>query len=81
MASGRPPELPARWATWLASQSETGMGYQVVDVVLNDGRIVKDVAIVEAHMVAEVRGHPDVPFDPSEIAEVRLTHNRWVFRR
>jgi len=57
------------------------MGYQVVDVVLNDGRIVKDVAIVEAHMVAEVRGHPDVPFDPSEIAEVRLTHNRWAFRR
>jgi len=57
------------------------MGYQVIDVVLKDGRIFKDVAVVEAHMVGEVRGHQDIPFDPEEIAEVILTHNRWTFRR
>jgi hypothetical protein len=57
------------------------MGYQVVDVVLNGGAMFKDVAVLDAHIVGEVRGHATVPFDPTEIAEVTLTHNRWEFRR
>jgi hypothetical protein len=74
-------ELPARWAAWLASQPETGMGYHVVDVVLEGGLAFKDVAVVDAHIIGEVRGHASVPFDPMDIAQVTLTHNRWGFRR
>ena len=57
------------------------MGYQTVDVVLRDGSVFRDVAIIESHLIGEVRGHDGTPFDPEEIAEVRLTHNRWTFRR
>jgi len=68
--------MPTRWAAWLATQPETGRGYQVVDVVLTDGLLIKDVAVVDAHRISEVRGHTAVPIDPSDIAEVRLTQNR-----
>ena len=74
------PALPPRWATWLASQPETGMGYHVIEVVLQDGRVVTDVAVVNG-VVGEVKGHAGIPFDPQDIVEARLTHNRWSFRR
>ena len=73
--------LPERWSKWLQSQPETGMGYQTVDVVLRDGSITRDVAIIECHLIGEVRGQHDVQFDPNDISEIRLTHNKWTFRR
>ena len=57
------------------------MGYQVVAVTLRDGRKIEDVAIVESHIIGEVRGHTDIPFEPEDIVSMELTHNRWQFRR
>jgi hypothetical protein len=73
--------LPEKWAHWLAGQPETGMGYQVVDVTLSDGSIIRDVAVVQSELIAEVRGHESIPFDPTLVIDMRLTHNRWQFRR
>jgi len=57
------------------------MGYQVVSVTLRDGRKVEDVAIIQSSEIGEVRGHPDIPFEPEDIAEIELTHRKWQFRR
>ena len=73
--------LPKAWSDFLSSKSKTGMGFQVVAGTLRDGRKIGDVAIVESHIVGEVRGRNDVPFDPDDIVGIELTHRRWQFRR
>jgi hypothetical protein len=73
--------LPKAWSDFLHTKGETGMGYQVVAVTLRDGRKVEDVAIIESHIVGEVRGHTDIPFEPEDIVGIELTHRRWQFKR
>lgn len=68
--------LPTTWSRFLSSKPETGMGYQVVAVTLRDGRRIEDVAIIDSHIIGEVRGHADVPFEPDDITDVELTHHR-----
>jgi hypothetical protein len=60
--------LPAKWATFLASQPETGMSYQIVTVTLADGRTVEDV-VINGGIIGETRGHTSVPFDPETIVK------------
>ena len=43
--------LNDRWSTALCQLPETGMGYQRVDVLLRDGRRVKDVLVFNAEKV------------------------------
>lgn len=71
-------DLSEKWATELASKPETGMGYQVVSVVLKDGRKFDQVAVVEGK-VTEIRGHKDIPFTEEQIARIVLTHDKWNF--
>jgi len=75
------PRLPEHWIQFLARQPETGMTYQIVDITLRDGRVVRDVAIVGSSLVGEVRGHRDIPFDPADITHIEVTHNKWDFQR
>jgi hypothetical protein len=75
------PRLPEHWSKFLLKQHETGMTYQIVDVTLRDGRIVRDVAIIESEIVGEVRGHTEIPFDPADIADIKITHNKWDFQK
>jgi hypothetical protein len=74
------PRLPEHWSKFLLKQPETGMTYQIVDVTLRDGRIIRDVAIVQSEFVAGVRRHSGIPFDPSEITNINVTHNKWDFQ-
>lgn len=71
-------EIPSDLAASLRSQPETGMGYWVVRVKLRDGREYPRVAIVEGQVV-EVFGHDDIPFDPADVVELSVTHDRWQF--
>jgi hypothetical protein len=73
--------LPKNWSDYLNSKGETGMGYQVVAVTLRDGRAIEDVAVIESHIIGEVRGYDDIPFEPEDIVSLELTHRRWKFRR
>jgi hypothetical protein len=75
------PRLPEHWSKFLQKQPETGMTYQIVDVTLRDGRIIRDVAIIQSELVGEVRGHVDIPFDPADIADIKVTHNKWNFQQ
>jgi hypothetical protein len=55
------------------------MGYQIVRLTLADGRIIDDVAIIESHIIGEIRGRSDFAFDPESIVAVEITHNKWDF--
>jgi hypothetical protein len=71
-------ELPQVWARKLASEPETGMGYQIVSVDLTDGRRFDQVVVVEGR-ITEVRGLREIPFTADDIANVVLTHDKWNF--
>jgi hypothetical protein len=73
------PRLPEHWSKFLLKQPETGMTYQIVDVTLRDGSIVRDVAITQSELVGEVRGYAEIPFDPADIVDMKVTHNKWEF--
>ena len=70
--------LSTKWKTELASKPETGMGYQVVSVVLKDGQKFDQVAIVEGR-ITEIRGRKDIPFTEDQIVQIVLTHDKWNF--
>ena len=72
--------LPEHWSKFPLAHRETGMDYQIVAVTLRDGRVVEDVAIVQHSLVAEMRGHADIPFDRAEITDIKVTHRKWDFR-
>ena len=57
---------------------ETGMGYQVVSVILKDGKRFDQAVVVEGR-VTKIRGRKDIPFNADEIAKVILTHDKWNF--
>ena len=71
------PRLPERWSKFLQKEAETGMTYQIVDVTLLNGRIIRDVAIIQSEPVGEARGYADMPFDPADIADITVPHNKW----
>lgn len=70
--------LSAKWASELASKPETGMGYQVVSIILKDGRRFDQVAVVEGRLT-EIRGRKDIPFTEDQIVQIILTHDKWNF--
>jgi hypothetical protein len=70
--------LSDKWLKKLASEPETGMGYQVASVVLTDGRRFDQVVIVEGR-ITEIRGLTQVPFEESQIADLVVTHEKWDF--
>jgi hypothetical protein len=70
--------LSEKWANVLAAEPETGMGYQVASVVLNDGRRFDQVVVVGGRITA-VRGCREVPFSEGQIAELFVTHDKWNF--
>jgi hypothetical protein len=70
--------LSAKWISELANKPETGMGYQVVSVILQDGRRFDQTAVVEG-IIAEIRGLGEIPFTEDQIAQIIVTHDKWDF--
>jgi len=68
-------ELSNKWATVLASQRETGMGYQVVTIRLKDGRQFAGVTVVGG-VVNRVEGAQSIPFAEDDIEDIVVTHDR-----
>ncbi len=71
-------QLSDKWGPVLVSQAETGMGYQVATIILKDGTRY-DQAVIEAGCITKIRGLGDVPFDEHQIADIVVTHDRWIF--
>ena len=72
-------QIPCRFVDQLNQNNETGIGYQVVSVELEDGRSFDQVATSEGCIV-EVRGYKEIPFAAEDIASVTVNHKRWNFR-
>lgn len=71
-------ELSKKFIGELMSKPETGMGYQIVSVVLKNGKCFDQVVVVEGR-ITQVRTYGDIPFTADEIAEIILTHDKWNF--
>ena len=71
--------LPGTFVDQLKHAGETGIGYQVVSVVLKDGRSFDQVATSEGCII-EVRGHTEIPFAPDDVESVSVNHKGWNFR-
>lgn len=70
--------LSRKWTSELACKPETGMGYQVVSVILSDGTIFDQAVVVEGR-ITEIRGRKDIPFTEDQIASIIVTHDKWNF--
>ena len=57
---------------------ENGMGYQLVDLVLADGRVVPNVMIFNCEIANLPEGFRDVR--PSDVADVRPIDSRPMLR-
>jgi len=71
-------ELPKKWAPFLNSQPETGMGFWVVTVKTNSGMVYERV-VIDSGFVTALHGYDVIPFDPSDISEIKVTHDKWDF--
>lgn len=70
--------LSDKWTRFLVSQPETGMGYQVVSVVLNDGTRY-DRVVVNAGYITQIKDMETIPFEEKDIREIVVTHDKWKF--
>lgn len=65
--------IPSRFVDQLKRAGETGIGYQVVSVMLKDGRSFDQVATSEGCII-EVWGFKEIPFAPDDVASVSVNH-------
>ena len=68
-------KLSPKWAKVLVSQPESGMGYQIATVFLNDGRHFEKSMIVGG-TIASVNGDPNVCFEDCDIEKIVVTHDK-----
>lgn len=56
------------------------MGYTVVRIRLEDGRIFDQVLISNEGFLSRIRGVADIPFEENDISEIVPTHERWDWK-
>ena len=59
--------LPARWVNQLTKLPESGMGYQRVNITLNDGKILRDIVVLNAE-----QAQAPEPFEAADILTLEL---------
>ena len=70
--------LSDKWTSKLCSQNETGMGYQIVSVILNDGKQFDQVVIIEG-IITQIKKLNNTPFSEEQIKEIIVTQDKWDF--
>jgi hypothetical protein len=68
-------QLSEKWAPRLAAQPESGMGYQIVQVHLLDGRVFNDATVVGG-VITQISGQKGIPFSEHEIADLVVTGSK-----
>ena len=71
-------KLTTEWINQLTIKPETGMGYQIVSIVLRDGTRY-DQVVVDAGYITQIKGFTVIPFSEEYIQEIIVTHNKWDF--
>jgi hypothetical protein len=72
--------LSKKWLTELLSKPETGMGYQVVSVLLKDGRRFDRVGVNSGY-ITRIKDMTEIPFAEEDIQEIIVTHDKWNFKQ
>jgi len=70
-------QLPLKWTAHLRDQPESGMSYQIITIVLNDGRRFERVPYCAGYI--DLTGLPSywrVPFSENEISTIVVTHDK-----
>jgi hypothetical protein len=67
--------LSNKWASYLVSQPEAGMGYQIASIVLKDGTKFEKVVVVGGY-IGSVEGFSEIPFKEEDIAEIIVTNQK-----
>jgi hypothetical protein len=73
--------IPEKFIKELMSKPETGMGYQIVKIILKDGREFNQVAVIQSSIIGQIRGMDKIPFKEDEIDQIILTHDKWDFSK
>jgi hypothetical protein len=71
-------ELSSKWIDHLIKQGETGMGYQIVSIILRDGTKY-DQVVVDSGYITKIRGFEEIPFLEEDIEKIVVTHDKWDF--
>lgn len=67
--------LSDKRAERLASQPETGMGYQIATVILKDGRRIEQVTVIGG-VISNAGGVKELTFTEADIIDIVVTHGR-----
>ncbi len=73
--------IPDKFIKELMSKPETGMGYQVVKIILKDGREFNQVAVIQSSAIGQIRGMDNIPFKADDIDQIIVTHEKWDFSK
>jgi hypothetical protein len=71
-------QLSDKWGAILIAQPETGVGYQIASIILNDGSRY-DQAVIEGGYITRIRGFTEIPFGDDQIRDIVVTHDKWNF--
>jgi hypothetical protein len=69
-------QLSDKWIDFLISRPETGMGYQICTIVLNNGMQYKQ-AVIDSGFITKIKDIDGIPFSEDDIAEIVITHEKW----
>lgn len=67
-------QLPPKWADFLIRQPESGMGYQRVDVLLEDGTELKDCTVLNAEEIEIPDPHASKRIENLKLSDVPRAH-------
>ena len=67
-------KLSKKWVEYLALVPESGMGYQIVDVTLKDGRVLKNTVVFNAEDLKLPPEHRGVELE--DVEEIRLSDGK-----
>ena len=73
------PLKSQRFADFFQGQPKSGMGYWVTDIVLKDGKVVKQ-AVVDSGYITKIKGMLIIPFEEGDIDHFVVTHEKWDWR-
>jgi hypothetical protein len=72
--------LSDKWADKLVSQPEAGMGFQIVSVILHNGKRF-DCSVVVGGYITQIKGVSGIPFKEEDIADIIITNDKWDFNK
>lgn len=54
------------------------MGYQVVSVILKDGKRY-DRVVIDSGFVTKIKDMDEIPFQETDTQQIIITHDKWDF--